>query len=95
MDAVVECYGGAPTGDASTPEQCTVNTLQELLTLARSNLDMAREELNNERDARVRQLIELNNERETRLRVMTGMQRDVTSLQRQTGSLDNKLSCEY
>ena len=32
MDAVVECYGGAPTGYASTPEQCTVSELQELLT---------------------------------------------------------------
>ena len=39
MDAVVECYGGTPTGDASTPEQCTVNTLQELLTLARQELN--------------------------------------------------------
>ena len=81
MDAAVECYGGTPTGDASTPEQCTVNTLQELLTLARSNLDLAREELNNERGARVR--------------VMTGLQRNVTSLQHETDALDDKLSSKY
>ena len=75
MDAVVECYGGTtPTGDASTPEQCTVNTLQELLT-------MARQELNNERDAR--------------LRVITGMQRSLSSLQHETDVLDNKLSSKY
>ena len=58
MDAVVECYGGAPTGDTSTPEQCTINTLQELLALARSNLNLAREELNDVRE-------EVNNERNT------------------------------
>ena len=90
MDAVVECYGGALTGDASTPEQCTVNTLRELLTLARSNLDMAQQELVNERAARVRQLTELDNERDARIHVMTGLQRDVTSLQRETNELDNK-----
>ena len=56
MDAVVEFYGGTPTGDASTPEQCSIDTLQELLTLARSNLDLARQELNNERDTRVRHM---------------------------------------
>ena len=81
MDAVVECYGGALTGDASTPEQCTVNTLQELLALARSNLDLAREELNNERGARVH--------------VMAGLQRDVSLLQNETDALDNKLSSKY
>ena len=53
MDAVVECYGGSPTGSASTPEECNVNELQELLTQARSNLDMAREELNTERNLRI------------------------------------------
>ena len=74
MDALVECYGGSLTGDASTPEQCTINTLQELLTLAR-------QELINERGARVRQLTELNNERDARVRVMT--------------DLDNKLSSKY
>ena len=59
MDAVVECYGGAPTaGNASTTEQCTISTLQELLTLARSNLNLARGELNAVRE-------EINNERNT------------------------------
>ena len=95
MDAAVECFGGTPTGDASTPEQCTVNTLQELLTLARSNLDMARQELVNERAARVRQLTELNNERDARIHVMTGLQRDVTSLQQERDALDDKLSSKY
>ena len=54
MDAVVECYGGAPSGDVSTPEQCSINALQELLTLARR-------ELNNERDARLREMAALDN----------------------------------
>ena len=39
MDAVVECYGGSPTGNAATPEECNVNELQELLTLAREELE--------------------------------------------------------
>ena len=70
MDAVVECYGGTPTADASTPEQCTVNTLRELLTLARSNLDMARQELVNERDARVRVMTDLDNKLSSRYKMI-------------------------
>ena len=61
MDAVVECYGGSPTGSASTPEECNVNTLQELLTLARSNLDMAREDLSAERNIRISTMHQLQN----------------------------------
>ena len=57
MDAVVECYGDELTGNASTPEQCTIDMLQELLALAR-------EELKNERDVRVRAQVELNDERD-------------------------------
>ena len=53
MDAVVECYGGAPTGNATTPEQCSIDTLTELLTLAR-------QELNSERELRLRDMTELN-----------------------------------
>ena len=53
MDVVVECYGGEPNGNASTFEQCTIETQQELLTLAR-------DELNNERDTRIRDMNMLN-----------------------------------
>ena len=72
MDVVVECYGGEPTGNASTPEQCMIDTLQELLTLAR-------EELNNERDARVRAQVALNNERDARIREMITLNERVSS----------------
>ena len=64
MDAVVECYGGAPTSNVSTTEQCTINTLQELLTLARSNLNLAREELDDVQE-------EVNNERNTMKTLLT------------------------
>ena len=53
MDAVVECYGGESTGKLSTPEQCMIDTLQEQFALSQSNLELARDELNSERDARV------------------------------------------
>ena len=81
MDASVECYGGAPTGDATTPEQCYIDTLQELLALARSNLDIARQELDIERDARRRQ--------------MTNLQRNITSLETSTNTMARKLSSKY
>ena len=66
MDALVECYGGSLTGDASTPEQCTVNTLQEILTLAR-------QELNNERDARVRVMTDLDNKLSSKYRMIDAL----------------------
>ena len=88
MDAVVECYGGVPTGDASTPEQCSIYTLQELLTLAR-------QELNNERDARVHQMTELNKEHKTmkglltRARTNLDMSREELMNERQTTILEH------
>ncbi len=35
-DVVVECYGGAPTGNATTPEACLVKQLQETLNEERA-----------------------------------------------------------
>ena len=95
MDAVVECYGGTPTGDASTPEQCSIDTLQELLALARQELNNERDARVRERGARVRQMIELKSERDARLRDMTELQRNVTSLQSVTNTMERKLSSKY
>lgn len=52
MDAVADCYGGEPTGNATTPEQCTINDLGDQLELSRRNLRLAQEELINERNMR-------------------------------------------
>ena len=48
-DVVVDCFGGSPTGQPTTPAECEISQLQELLTLAR-------DELARERDARQTQL---------------------------------------
>ena len=88
MDVVVECYGGSPTVDASTAEQCTIDTLQELLTLAKSNLNLAREELNDVRE-------EVNNERNTMRGLLTqaknnlDMSREELTAERQTRILEH------
>ena len=79
MDAMVECYGGEPTGNASTPEQCTIDTLQEQLALSRSNLNLAREELSNERYARVRDMNSLS-------RTVGRHTSDISSLSRKQSS---------
>ena len=51
-DVVVDCYGGDTTGQPTTPAECEVSELQELLTLAKK-------ELVEERDARQKQLTSL------------------------------------
>ena len=96
MDAVVECYGGEPTGNASTPEQCTIDTLQEQLALSRSNLNLAREELDNERDSRIQAQEELNNERHNRTQAQEELnnERDarVLSLTKVVNSVNETMS---
>ena len=52
---MVDCYGGNVTGQPSTPAECEVSQLQELLTLAR-------DELTRERDARQTQLRSITND---------------------------------
>ena len=61
MDVMVEYYGGKPTGNVSTPEQCMIDTLQEQLALSKSNLNLAQEELNSERNARIQDMESLMN----------------------------------
>ena len=46
MDVVEECYRGEATGNTTTPEQCNIDELQEQLALSKSNLNLARPNLN-------------------------------------------------
>ena len=60
MDAVVECYGGEPTGKCSSPEQCTIDELQEQLALSKPSLYLTREELKDESISRIHDMKFLN-----------------------------------
>ena len=81
-DVVVDCYGGNVTGQPSTPAECEVSQLQELLTLAR-------DKLTRERDARQTELRSVTDEMSS---ISTNLTRELDARQTQLRSITNDVS---
>ena len=82
-DVVVDCFGGNATGQPTTPVECQVNQLQELLTLARDELtrerDSCQTQLSSVRDEMSSLSTTLRRELDARLTEMRSVFRDEMS----------------
>ena len=88
-DVVVDCYGGDATGKPTTPAECEVSELQDLLTLAKKELIEEREARQKELEAHQKELLA---EREARQKQLTSLRRDLTSVWSTANGLNTKLS---